>query len=204
MSLGMPTSQGTEEEEDLSALDTLEFVGIVESGDFEIAIAPRASSQVGSVASKRVAPSQATAPTMDTGVALLADGDLECGSAAGLGLLSGVDPMLLYEKLRLLCSQQHLAVATQMMTRSGRVVASSITAADRRERLAEFVVSSMAELQHLELQNQQVLVPAGELQLWAMGVDEVRVFSALFAVQPSAAELKVACARALADGRQNG
>ncbi len=180
-----------DDEEDLSALDTLEFAGVLESGEFEAVITacPRGPLHDEDLA---FAPAfgDASGASPETAVALLPDTQLEMGvlDASAVGG-SGVDAMQLYEVLRTMCTQRFLAVATQMTTRSGRVVVSSITSAERRQRLSDFSSSSISALAHLNLEDQYLLAKVDDLSVWVLAVDEVRVFSALLPSPPVSSEL---------------
>ncbi len=181
-----------DDEEDLSALDTLEFAGVLESGEFEAAVAvrPRAPLHDGDPAFAPASAEASSGPAPETAVALLPDTQLEMGvltPAAVSG--ASVDAMQLYEILRMMCSQRFLAVATQMTTRSGRVVVSSITSAERRQRLSDFSSSSIRALGHLSLRDQHLLAKVDDLSVWVLAVDEVRVFSALLPSPPVSSEL---------------
>lgn len=178
----------SDDEEDLSALDTLEFAGVLESGEFEAAVTVRPRDPLHDA--DRAYSSALGEGSPETAVALLPDTQLEMGvlDASALGA-ERVDAMQVYEGLRTMCSQRFLAVATQMTTRSGRVVVSSITSAERRERLSEFSSSSIRALEHLNLRNQHLLARVDDFSVWVLAVDEVRVFSALLSSPPLSSEL---------------
>lgn len=194
-----------EDEEDLSALDTLEFAGVLESGEFETAIAsrPRDPLHAGDLAFAGSMSGNVDDVAV-TSVALLADTQLEMGVLDSSDVsVSTVDAMSLYERLRTMCTQDFCAVATQMTTRSGRVIVSSITAADRRDRLAEFASSSILAVEHLELGQQHLLARVGEVEVWVHAVDEVRVFAALLSGTPVIEELLTSSTAALDEFRRS-
>ena len=191
-----------DEEEDLTALDTLEFAGVLESGEFEavISVRPRAPLHDADQAFAPAPDDFLSGATSETAVALLPDTQLEMGilDASAVGV-SGVDPMQLYEVLRTMCSQRFLAVATQMTTRSGRVVVSSITSTERRQRLSDFSSSSISALAHLNLDEQHLLARVDDFSVWVLAVDQVRVFSALLSSPPVSSELLAASLGVLQD-----
>ena len=201
---GHPT-EIDDEEEDLSALDTLEFAGVLESGEFEAAVPARARDplRAGDLAFADSQPHALVSGEVVTAITLLPDTGVAMGvlDAAAVGVHSTA-AMLLYGRLRTLCSQEFLAVATQMTTRSGRVVVSSITAADRRQRLSEFASSSILALEHLALDKQYLLAEVGEFTVWVFAVDETRLFAALLPSEPVAADLLAASAAALDEFRR--
>jgi|GEM_PF-6490254 len=194
-----------EDEEDLSALDTLEFAGVLESGEFDTVIAsrPRDPLHAGDLAFAGSMSGNVDDVAV-TSVALLADTQLEMGVLDSSDVIvSTVDAMPLYERLRTMCTQDFRAVATQMTTRSGRVIVSSITAADRRDRLAEFASSSILAVEHLELGQQHLLARVGEVEVWVHAVDEVRVFAALLSGTPVIEELLASSNEALDEFRRS-
>jgi len=202
-----PDHEIDDDEEDLSALDTLEFAGIVESGDFDAVAVPRSRQPLASDESRsRLAAlpgAESSAAVAETAVELLPDTGLEMAVMDPADVLPPpVDAMPLYEELRACCESQFAAVAAQVVTRSGRVVVSSIPDRDRRVRLAEFSSEAIRLLAHHDLDEQCALLHAGELHVLVVAVDEIRVFSALFAQAPALADLVAALQPPLQDFRR--
>jgi hypothetical protein len=200
----MTSSPGTdfdldEEEEDLSALDTLEFAGVLESGEFDAVVAarPRAALEDPEAGAEADSVSDVTA------VELLPDTQLEMGVLDPAAVLPPrVDAMPLYEELRGCCVTSFGAVAVQMATRSGRVVVSSIADPDRRRRVAEFSAEAVGSLAHQRLEDQCGLVHVGELHVFVAAVDEIRIFTALFTDPPAVDDLLAAIQPPLQDFRR--
>jgi hypothetical protein len=192
-----------DDDEDLSALDTLEFAGIIESGDFDAVAVPRARQPLDIDEGRAATGSSPSAAVRETAVELLADTGLEMAVMDPADVLPPpVDAMPLYEELRGCCEKQFAAVAAQVATRSGRVVVSSIADRERRLRLAEFSCEAIRLIAHHDLDEQCALLHAGEVHVLVVAVDEIRVFTALFAQAPALADLVAALQPFLQDFRR--
>ncbi len=192
-SLLFPDDEIDDDDEDLSALDTLEFAGVLESGEFDAVpqFRPRTPLREGDPAGVGDLPVADTAAEV-TAVELVKDTEVEMGvlDPADVGVrLPGIDAMPLYEDLRLCCSSEFAAAAVQLATRSGRVIVSSIADSARRRKVAEFARQAVEALSHNGLDAQHALVTVIGLHVFVVAVDEVRTFTALFHERPPLDEL---------------
>jgi len=183
-----PFDDDDDYDEDLSALDTLEFAGVLESGEFDSVpqFRPRTPLRDDDPLAGSGSPLADESGDV-TAVELVKDTEVEMGvlDPADVGVaLPGIDAMPLYEQLRLCCSSEFASVAVQLATRSGRVIVSSIADPDRRRKVAEFSRQAVEILTPHELDAQHALVHAVDLYVFVVAVDEVRTFTALFHEQP--------------------